>query len=637
MIARHVQDPIKAWGREKHLWTIKAEPLATLVEVQVGQIGLPRKGSAATTLVGSDDNELESPNNSDPILDPSLRHRSHDDSKTVAIYFCSAGTIAEKLAKKLHKWMIPFVENLPHVSCKAVVEPLNSLKVSDLTPDKIFLLVVSSTGHGDIPANGLAFEEMCHHLQAQNVSASPEPFKFAVFGNGDSRYSSTYNEAAYIINGLMKQVGGLPLAPGIWDGDTAAETLPLQALHSWWEVLKPIIGFRASSPLKDDRPTQDAIQQYEDQQESLLSTLKNATLVIQAPKTGRDCDRSLLLSLDIQSETYEEMSCIQVLPCNSQTKVERALQALCVEGSDQMNLVLDGEDPTFSGFLTSFVDLELPFLEFEWLKSIPLGGQRNLHEESLSHLSVADVLERIVSTDFVQEHSLDYCLQRDICLAMPLLNMKTYSVASSLSYASSYKDPATSTGNELQIMIKIQENGRFSDTFLHDCAPPRFLKYRFIDSIVGPQLRQNYLAPMIVVATGAGFGPVRCLLQWRIATARNAIKAGYSSPLPNKGISLFLGLKECDRELVRDVIEEAESYGILDMVEIVPSNPAKRRVYDKLRDHSKHIRGKVVKKKGLVFVCAGIAAAEGTKNMFEKVIGSSVEKMIGERYLEDVF
>lgn len=637
MIARHVQDPIKAWGREKHLWTITADPLAALVEAQVLHVGLPRKGSTATTLVGSDDNGLESSDNSDPILDSSLRHISQDDGKTVAIYFCSAGTIAEKLANKLHKWMIPFVEKLSHVSCNAVVEPLNSLKISDLTPDKIFLLVVSSTGHGDIPANGLAFEKMCHHLQAQNVSASAEPFKFAIFGNGDSRYTSTYNEAAYIINGLMKQVGGLPLTPGVWDGDTAAETLPLQALDSWWEELKPIIGSRAPSPLKDDRPAQDAIQQYEDQQESLLSTLKNATLVIQAPRTGRDCDRSLLLSLDIQSETFEEMSCIQVLPCNSQTKVERALRALCVEGSDQMNLVLDGEDPTFFRFLTSFVDLELPFLELAWLKSIPLVGQRNLDEQSIYHLSVADVLERIVSTDFAQEPGLDYCLQRDICLAMPLLNMKTYSIASSLSYASTYKDSAASTRNELQIMVKILKNGRFSDKFLHDCAPPRFLKYRFIESVVGPQLRQNHLAPMIVVATGAGFGPVRCLLQWRIATARNAIKGGYSSPLPNKGISLFLGFKKCDTELVEDVIKEAESYGILDMVEIVPSNPAKRRVYDKLRDHSKHIRGKVVKMKGFVFVCAGIAAAEGTRSMFEKVIGSSVEKMIGERYLEDVF
>ena len=635
MIARHVQDPIKAWRREKHLWTIPTDRLATLVEVQVGHIGPPRRESA-TTLVGSDVNGLDSPENSGPVLDVPFRHTSQDDNKTVAIYFCSAGTIAEKLANKLHKWMIPFADNLSHVSCNAGVEPLNSLKVSDLTPDKIFLLVVSSTGHGDIPANGLAFEAMCHHVQAQDLSASTG-FKFAVFGNGDSRYSSTYNEAAYIINGLMKQVGGLPLTSGIWDGDTAAETLPLGALHSWWEELKPIISFRAPSLLKDDEPTQDAIQQYEHHHESLLSTLKDATLVIQAPKTEPECARSLLLSLDIQGETHEEMSCIQVLPCNSPTKVERALQALCVEGSDQMNLILDGEDPTFSTFLTNFVDLELPFVDLEWLRSIPLSGQRNLNTESFSHLSVAEVLERIVSTEFVQVSSLDYCLQRDICLAMPLLNVKTYSIASSLSYASTYKDPAASTGNELQIIVKIQENGRFSDTFLHDCTPPRFLKYRFIDSVVGPQLREHHLAPMVIVATGAGFGPVRCLLQWRIATARNAIKAGYAAPLPNRGISLFLGLKECDIDLVKDVIEEAQSYGILDMTELVLSNPAKRRVYEKLRDHSKHIRGKVVKKKGWVFVCAGSAAAEATKSMFEKVIGSSVEKMIGERYLEDVF
>ena len=603
----------------------------------MGPITLPRKNSN-TTLVGSDDNGLESSDQRFPVFETSLQHTSRDGTKTVAIFFCSAGTTAEKLANKLQKWMTLFVENLSYVSCKAVVEPLDSLKVSDLTPHKILLLVVSSTGHGDIPANGSAFEQMCRHLQAQN-SASIEPFKFAIFGNGDSRYTSTYNEAAYVINGLMKQVGGLPLMPGVWDGGTAVETLPMRALHSWWEELKPLIAAKPIPP-KEDKAAQDAIQQYDDQQESLLATLKDATLVIEAPKTVAKCDGSLLLSLNIHSETYGEMSCIQVLPCNSPTKVERALQALCVGGSDQMNLVLDGQDPTFSTFLTSFVDLELPFLELEWLNSIPLSGQRNLNAESLSHLSVAEVLERIMSTDFVQENSRGYCLPRDICLAMPLLDMKTYSIASSLSYASrasSHQDLASAPGNHLQIMVKIQENGRFSDTFLNDCAPPRFLKYRIVDSKVGPQLRENYLAPMIVVATGAGFGPVRCLLQWRIATARNAIKTGYSQPVPNKGISLFLGLKECDMDLVEDVINEAESYGILDMIELVVSNPAKRRVYEKLGDYSKHIRGKVVKKKGLVFVCASSAAAEGTKSMFEKVIGSSVEKMLGERYLEDVF
>ena len=102
MIARHVQDPIKAWGRDKHLWSITAEPLATLVEVQMGHIGPPRRESA-TTLVGNDNNGLESSDNNGPIIDASLKYTSQDDNKTVTIFFCSAGTIAEKLAHKFHK------------------------------------------------------------------------------------------------------------------------------------------------------------------------------------------------------------------------------------------------------------------------------------------------------------------------------------------------------------------------------------------------------------------------------------------------------------------------------------------------------------------------------------------------------
>ena len=640
MIARHVQDPIKAWGREKHGCLGAVAHSSALVQIQEGNAIALQSGSSST-IVGSELWDREDFGSSESGLpDPESNKYGQPFSQkkeTVAIYYCSAGTIAEKLAYKLQEWTTLFAENLPCLTCRPTIESLNSLQVSDLTADKTFLLLVSSTGHGEVPANGLGFEYMCRNQMARKLSSSSRSFKFAVFGNGDSRYASTYNQAANTIDASMKQMGGLPLLAGIWPADTAKEPLPLQALRSWWTELKPHMGSKGPILVMGSSIAEDVMQKYEDHQGRLLSTLKDATLVNSAPKMSTKGDRSILLSLNIHNEIYREMSCIQVLPCNAPKKVEQALRALCVKGSDRMNLIFDEEDPTFARFLTEYVDLERPFLELEWLRSIPFASQRNLHVESLSQTSVAEVLERVVSTDVSPQTTRDYYLQRDICLDMPLLHPKTYSVASSPSYTLNHKDSTVSSDSEVQIMVKINPEGRFSDTFLNDCAPPAFLKHRFVDSKVGPQLRENYLAPIVVVATGAGFGPVRCLLQWRIAIARNATAAGISSPLPNKGISLFVGLKEYDADLVGDVIEEANAHGILDMVEVVLSNPQKQRVYQKLQVHGRHIRDKIMRNKGLVFVCTKGAAAKDTKSTFKNVIGGNVNKMLGERYLEEIF
>ena len=88
-------------------------------------------------------------------------------------------------------------------------------------------------------------------------------------------------------------------------------------------------------------------------------------------------------------------------------------------------------------FLTEFVDLERQFLELELLKSVALAFQRGLSPNSLRKVSVLEVLELVIDTGFTQgDRAFDYCLQRDVCLDMPLLHVKTYSVASSPSYAS---------------------------------------------------------------------------------------------------------------------------------------------------------------------------------------------------------
>ena len=158
------------------------------------------------------------------------------------------------------------------------------------------MLTPGSCRQGDTPANCLAFEEMCHNVLASTPSSGNKGFKFAVFGNGDSRYSNTYNGAAVKTHSLMKQIGGSSLIHGIWQGDTAAGPLPLRSLSSCWEKLQPSINdvFSASveASVEGSKPAEDAIQKYDDQQEQLLSKLKDCTLVVTVPEVGTRGDRS---------------------------------------------------------------------------------------------------------------------------------------------------------------------------------------------------------------------------------------------------------------------------------------------------------------------------------------------------------
>ena len=652
MICKHVQDPLKAWEREKQRWPLASTTLRLEAGNEDGE--LP---SAQILLNGTVLKHARSDKSTLPDRDVALAETfksiscpPRSASRSIAIYFCSAGTVGEKLAAKLHKWTKHVIKSMPEITLVPHIGPLNNLKVSNLTLNNIILLVVSSTGQGEIPPNGSnVFAELCREASFEQSPNLKKGFGFAIFGNGDSRYSNTFNGAAVKINKVLSRIGGQPLAGGLLKGDVAVETIPLRALKSWFTKLEPTFAEAANHSVQrpwsvkftkyetahpvivNVVPIEDALQNYDDHQLQLLSTLKEATVATARPELLGGNLGSRLLSLNVFDEPTEEMSCIQVLPLNAGLKINRALLALRVEALGVLDIDLEGGSLTYLQILTEFVDLELPFLQLEWLDSINVADLEGLTKDALSKIPVLQVLERL------REHicpSQD--LRRRICLDMPLLRTRTYSLASSSHYLSRL-GRATGTcasSNTVDIMVKSLPGGRFSDTFLHDSAIPSTLKYRIVDSVCGPLLRKNYLSPFVIVATGAGFGPVRCLLQWRIAAA---VAAGQTRPPLRRGFSLFLGLKESDLDLTLDVLNQAMALDLVDVLDIVISNPEKRRVYDNIPRHARQVRDKLLVSKGMVFVCSGESAAEGTRRMMETVLGGGVKELLKERYVEEVF
>lgn len=283
------------------------------------------------------------------------------------------------------------------------------------------------------------------------------------------------------------------------------------------------------------------------------------------------------------------------------------------------------------------MDLEKPFLKLKWLESIEGSIREGLTRDIFERLSVLEVLERLHSHVLFSHDQNGTRFRREVCQDMPLLQTRNYSLASSHHYISNVKGAVAEPGPKVDIMVKVLPNGRFSNIFINDSPIPSPLQYRIVDSMCGPQLRQNHLAPFVIVSTGAGFGPVRALLQWRIASACNAFAAGQPRLRLGKGLSLFLGLKEVDVELTLDVLNEAMAHDLIDVLDIVVSNPDQSRVYDNLPRYSRRVREKLLKGRGMLFVCASGAAARGARDTFDKVLGGSSAELLGERYVEEVF
>ncbi|KAI9712953.1 MAG: hypothetical protein M1812_006700 [Candelaria pacifica] len=689
MICKHVEDPTKAWGREREDWSLAAKPLrsvALLGEQQHTKVQSStnnRRLSILRKAVAQMPNK-QLPNAASLKAQPQqygaviYKRDSVETAPTntsIAILYCSAGTIAKKLANKLQERVAALIKGSSAVGLARSVESLDTLEASNLTEDKIILLVVSSTGQGDIPANGSEFSDMCSKL---SLSSEARGFKFAIFGNGDSRYVATYNGAATKVEEHLRRIGGFPLAGGVFPGDTAIEAFPLTALSSWWDKLqlkirnlaidrleKQIVCSVEECSSESDTPSESStvgdtedtegtedmedmedMQKYLNHGRQLRSDFQEATLIATSPEVDEKHQGSLRLTFDVGDTSYKDLSCIRVLPVSSPSKVARALDALCVDGHTKVDLTLanSGENPAYETFLTDFVDLELPFRELRWLRTIQPIFTKNLVKQALSVSSVLDVLKLLREEGILTYAGDNSVLRHELCMDMPLLQTRNFSVASSLNYLkaceSTHIPHTAGNGNRVDIMVKAHPIGRFSNTFLRECSMPAALKVRFVDSISSDRLRDTHLSPLIVVATGAGFGPVRCLLQQRIYVAQNEFPAGHL-PTAQKlyGISLFLGFKSSDIAMTTEILDEATKWKLIDTLCIVPSNAEKVRIHDKLKkeDIRQELRLKLLEENGMVYVCTNPAAAKATKTAFADVLGGNVARLLRERYIEEVF
>ncbi|MDI1486498.1 MAG: hypothetical protein OHK93_005728 [Ramalina farinacea] len=621
-----ILDPVKAWRREKgkkasiihqtHEGTPGAATSSSLVKVRVEKSGRPLPAAKPLKLTAR----------------PVVAQRP----TVIKLYFSSSGTTAETLARRLSKLIDRFISASSLFIFDGLIQALNQLRPCDVSMDNIILLIISSTGKGDIPDNGRSVLELM-------LSPEMKGTRFAIFGNGDTRYSGTYNGAASKVQKKLEDLGCSSILSTHFSGDTATQAIPFNALNDWWNALLSAISRISSSATKitplhcgADGPKTDlhtcgrSYMRFLDHS-ATLSLYKPG--VIKLDEAIGDSSRSIYAYMDIGNIHHEDMACVQILPSNTKRKVNRLLTLIGKDREARLGLS-QSLLPSYHQFLTDFVDLELPFSQLDWLLTRHDVASSKFGTDMLTHLSAYDTLQLLHKMNMLPALCSSDAQIRQILMDIPLLHPRTYSIASCHQYQHALMGGENDANtHRTRIMVKKISEGRFSDVLLRETAA---MRYRIVDSIAGPTIRQRRLKPWIVVATGAGFGPVRCMLESRIMDARS-IQDQHEPAIG--GLSIFLGLHPTDVPLTVEILEEARSCGVIDMLEIVQSNEKKHRIQHKLQQGrvANHIETKVKEEGAQIFVCANSEAATSIKEAIGRILGPDSEPLMDERYIEEIF
>jgi sulfite reductase alpha subunit-like flavoprotein len=231
---------------------------------------------------------------------------------------------------------------------------LNPFKPENLPANDTILLMIATTGQGEVPMNGQQF------LKKLSLSTVELPsLKYSIFGIGDSGYHSSFNGAARKINVLLQQSNAIPLGlNGVFEADITMENPPFATFQSWWGNLETRLTGHEEISTESTLMTEDLYLR----QGSMIAGYKEATLAFNPAK--HEVGRMLELSLEIPDPAYEDMGHIRVLPRNSQEVVSRLMELLgVVDTATTLTLSPSHGEPQIQSiikiadFLRDFVDI----------------------------------------------------------------------------------------------------------------------------------------------------------------------------------------------------------------------------------------------------------------------------------------
>lgn len=613
MICRLKESPIKVWKR------LKAEKATAKLKLN-GNLLCPGHTNGTNGANGTNGTLVTLPkclgngSNTNVVPQPA--------KPAIRIFYCSSGTTAHRLATKLEQRIAGIMAHSEKHHLIPSVAPLNQLEPDTLSNEDVIFIIASSRGRGDVPVNGASLLAKCKSRKLMHqVTAS-----FCIFGNGNSSYGDNFNGSGIKIQNALCDFGlqcDLPL----FYADTLKEDPPWKQFDAWSDLVRARYGSNSDQregSFEADAVVDDALGQLLDQ----LSLVEIGSIE-QSNSLGIKH-----VALDIGGLKYSHMSHVDVFVPLNRDAVDSLLGTCRLTGNEVLTF---GERQVSTRQVFSLVDPTAPFRNLQWATKLGLD---------ISDASAVKLLQMPLETSM---RSLPVCWQAQLergdlsafLQALPIRQSRTFSAASSQEYWETL-----GMSSILELAVQTHTGGLFTDTFLSNAEKRDQLHVR-IRQGPGEHLVHDH-KPLIVFTTGSGIAPLRGLLQARCnlvikeAAENGSELEGSTGVLKGSTgpVSLFLGFRSCDMPIIKDSFQEAINLGLVDMLHLMPSNPAKERVQDKVFEESirEQIKSKIRDEGANVFVCASKEAADDFARNLEAVIGvTSIREALGERWVEEVY
>ena len=574
MICRHQEDPVKAWKRR---------------EKRHKEIS-PDEGNETPNL------KMDGSYTKDPMA-------------SVMVHYCSTGSIAAKLAGAVCDFLKQHCRRNQKDPDILQPQPLDSLDIRTISSEDIVIIVASSCGKGEVPPNGRQTESQLKGTQLPRA-------RFAVFGNGDSSFSDTFNGAARVLFRRFKEAGLRPMSQGYIEGDNATESPPWKSFEAWLQHLPSQVlhqkehsnGFLTS---KIDKGSN--VEKWRHTIDSHIRFKLDTT-----PDKRQNIKK---VNLHTSNGSYSAMDHLLVLPPNSASKVRQVLSLLGTHGSKRMASL---DRISYFDFLLQFVDLRAPFTDMSWVEDLMGCLDEGVDTKTIRKASVTKAL---FSLPQGWQKKVDI---EDVLINMPAITPRTFSIASVAENSeTAWQD------SKLELLVQTKFKGKFSDRFLNHAKAGDSFRGRIQPATRLRRTGDRDAGHIVAFVTGSGFAPMQRLLQMRAQYMRETREEGEIAAVANR-ISLFVGFRGEDTKIIHGGIEEAITLGLLDMLVLMPSNERKERAQDKIFQPGirEHVEAKI-KKGAYVFVCANPPAADDFADNLGAILGCNVRTALGEKYVQD--
>ncbi|KAF4507907.1 hypothetical protein G6O67_004355 [Ophiocordyceps sinensis] len=608
MICRLKESPIKVWKR------LKAERnvVATKTNGVKGANGV--NGTNGTCHA----NGHVEPFNEKLLAHPGLTTNGHASTPMIRVFYCSSGTTAQRLAIKLEQRLHIIMDQTSEFLSIAPAAPLNDFQPGAVSAGDLVFIIASSAGRGDVPTNGQTMLQKCRTLAKVEAGHA----SFCIFGNGNSSYAANFNGAAFKLETAMEKLGFSSAMP-LFQADTLKEDPPWRQFKTWLAHLEAKYG---SNPENiDDFPA----EQNDDSTALLLSQLSPAKVIsVHMPKEG-DIRR---VALDVGRLEYSHMSHVDVFVPLSEDRIDELLLTARLTGDEL--LTFEGGQVSTRQFF-SLVDPDRPFTSLKWAAILGL----NLTSEDEAKLLQTPMKNSIKNLPVGWQTKAKRGSLSGFMMALPTRRSRTFSTASSQLYWN-----LQNMGNVLELTLQTHPGGLVTDHFFSKARRGERLYVRIRH---GPGAHLvNDDKPLIAFTTGSGIAPLRGLLQARSAiaadrpTASKMMESMMGKTSRGDSISLFLGFKPGDADIISETTREALALELVDMLHMTPSNPERNRAQDKVFKEgvARQIRTKIRDEGASVFVCASKEAADDFARNLEAIVGvASIREVLGERWVEEVY